>query len=75
MDYLVSGVIGLAVGVALLAARGALVHSWIAYSVEEWDTGLSPRAVRLLELIVVFTSLLFIVLGILNLLRTGLPQK
>ena len=69
MDYLVHVLIGLGIGLVLLAASGVLARGWVAFSNAEWETHLGQRAVRRLQAAVALGGLVFLALGVLNMLR------
>ena len=69
VEYLVIALMAFGLGVALLAASGALARSWAGFSYREWDTELSQRTVRGLRIAAILAGLIFIGLGILNVLR------
>ena len=69
MDYLVNALLGLGIGLVLLAASGVLARGWVAFSNAEWETHLGQRAVRRLQAAVALGGLVFLALGVLNMLR------
>lgn len=64
MEQIVTGAIGLAVGLVLLAARDALTRLWVVYGHEEWQLELGGRFARPLRAAIVAIGLLFIGLGL-----------
>ena len=38
VDYLVNGLMGLGIGLVLLASSGVLARGWVAFSNAEWET-------------------------------------
>ncbi len=69
MDYLVNALLGLGIGLVLLTASGVLARGWVAFSNAEWETHLGQRAVRRLQAAVALGGLVFLALGVLNMLR------
>lgn len=70
MEKIISGILGLGVGLALIAASGVLTRTWGVYAQQEWETGLSGRGMRALQIAVVLIGLTFIGLGISVMVRT-----
>lgn len=69
MDTLLSVIIGLAIGGALLLGSNPLAHGWSAFCEDEWSLTLTGRAERILRLAIACAGCLFILLGIANLWR------
>lgn len=64
MDRIVSGALGLGVGASLVAASSFLTRTWVLYTQEEWEVGLSGRAARVLRSAVIVGGLALIGLGV-----------
>ena len=69
MDTLLSVVVGLALGGALLFSSSPLTQGWLAFCEEEWSLSPSQGTARALRLALIGTGCLFIILGLTNLWR------
>lgn len=69
MDTLLSVVVGLILGGALLLSSNPLTHGWLAFCEEEWSLAAGQGTARALRLALIGAGCLFIILGLSNLWR------